>query len=163
MSQFIEWIYGPERESYNNLIADAIAKSLAFEKVTAPVEVGVMIVNNVEIQGINKEQRGKDVATDVLSFPMVHYEDNEEHLNDCILKEPIHPETGEHYLGDVVISWDKVIDQSDNYGHSIERELAFLVVHSMLHLFGYDHMEKDEETVMVSKQKEILEEMGLSR
>ena len=74
-----------------------------------------------------------------------------------------HPETGELLLGDIVISVEKVMEQAEKYGHSIERELGFLVAHSMLHLFGYDHMEENEAKKMEKKQEEILQKIGLTR
>ena len=73
------------------------------------------------------------------------------------------PDTGEAILGDIIISVDKVKEQAKSYGHSEEREFAFLIVHSMLHLFGYDHMEPDEAAVMEAKQRQILEEMNITR
>lgn len=163
MSQYIEWIYGPEKDLYNELIKQAVLSSLEEEGIEQAVEVSVMIVDDEEIRGINLEQRGKDTATDVLSFPMIEYGVYDVSLNEIIASQPRHPETGEVYLGDVVISWDKVMEQSDDFGHSLERELAFLVVHSMLHLMGYDHMESEDEQMMITKQKEILGKMGLSR
>lgn len=163
MSQYIEWIYGPEKDLYNELIKQAVLSALEEEGIEQAVEVSVMIVDDEEIRGINLEQRGKDTATDVLSFPMIEYGVYDVSLNEIIASQPRHPETDEVYLGDVVISWDKVMEQSDDFGHSLERELAFLVVHSMLHLMGYDHMESEDEQMMISKQKEILGKMGLSR
>ena len=77
--------------------------------------------------------------------------------------ECFHPETGELMLGDIIISLDKVKEQAESYGHSTKREFAFLIVHSMLHLFGYDHMEEDEAAVMEQKQKEILDKMEIFR
>ena len=74
-----------------------------------------------------------------------------------------HPESGELMLGDIVISKEKVISQAEEYGHSIEREYAFLIAHSMLHLFGYDHMEDDERMIMEEKQEEILERLHILR
>ena len=73
------------------------------------------------------------------------------------------PETGELMLGDIVLNWDKVKEQAENYGHSLERELAFLVAHSLLHLFSYDHMEEEERKEMEQKQEEILENRGYYR
>lgn len=73
------------------------------------------------------------------------------------------PDTGEAILGDIIISVDKVKEQAESFGHSEEREFAFLIVHSMLHLFGYDHMEPDEAAVMEAKQRQILEEMNITR
>ena len=104
------------------------------------------------------------LLTDVLSFPMCDYDTPgdfdwlEEHGDDCF-----HPESGELLLGDIVISVEKVREQAEAYGHSEKRELAFLVAHSMLHLFGYDHMEDEERKIMEAKQEEILKLKGYIR
>ena len=105
-----------------------------------------------------------DKATDVLSFPMLDYEEPgdfskmEDHAQDCF-----NPESGELMLGDIVISKDKVLAQAEAYGHTPRREYAFLIAHSMLHLFGYDHMEEDERLSMEQKQREILEKIQILR
>ena len=83
--------------------------------------------------------------------------------DDPYVYEYFEPDTGELILGDIVISSDKVYSQAEEYGHSVKRELGFLVAHSMLHLFGYDHMEDEERVVMETKQKEILERLGITR
>lgn len=116
-----------------------------------------------EIHQMNKEHRGIDRPTDVLSFPMVEYEeagqfDFLEDQYDCF-----HPETGELLLGDIVISKDRVIAQAEEYGHEIKREYAFLIAHSMLHLFGYDHMEEEERKTMERMQNEILNALNIVR
>lgn len=102
-------------------------------------EVSITFVNNNEIKELNKQYRNIDKETDVLSFPF---------QNDLNL--PV------NILGDVIISTEKVISQSEEYGHSIEREMCFLIVHGILHLLGYDHHTKEEEEVMFSLQKKIL-------
>lgn len=127
-------------------------------------EVNVLMTDNAGIHEMNREHRGIDRPTDVLSFPMVEYETpaDFEHIED---EQPhcFHPETGELLLGDIVLSCDKIKEQAAEYGHSELRELCFLVAHSMLHLFGYDHMEDEERKVMEQKQEEILEGLGISR
>ncbi|MBE5960370.1 MAG: rRNA maturation RNase YbeY, partial [Lachnospiraceae bacterium] len=102
--------------------------------------------------------------TDVLSFPMVDYEvpSDFDHLEESA-DDYFNPETGELLFGDIVISVDKVISQAEEYGHSTERELAFLVAHSMLHLCGYDHMEDEERLVMEERQKQILDQLNITR
>ena len=112
---------------------------------------------------MNRQFRGIDRPTDVLSFPMVDYEEpgKFDFLEEAM--EYFNPETGELMLGDIVISKEKVIAQAEEYGHSTQREYAFLIAHSMLHLFGYDHMEEDERAVMEQKQKEILEQLQILR
>ncbi len=127
------------------------------------IEINLLLTMNDEIQEMNNDFRDIDRATDVLSFPMIDYETAGEFdfLEDAI--ESFHPDTGELMLGDIVISKEKVVSQAEEYGHSIEREYAFLIAHSMLHLFGYDHMEDEERLVMESKQTEILEQLGILR
>lgn len=113
------------------------------------LEFSVIIVDNKRIHEINREYRGIDRPTDVISFAL---EDNEEIEFD-------------HYrvLGDIYISIDKVREQAKEYGHSEKRELAFLTVHGFLHLLGYDHMNEDDEKIMFGKQEEILNGFGIKR
>ena len=112
------------------------------------------VVNDEEIHEINKQFRNIDRPTDVLSFPQLTFEEGEEaDVN----------ENGEIVLGDIIISVDKAKEQAGEFGHSMKREMAFLAVHSMLHLMGYDHMEKDEEEEMFRRQKEILLNAGIPR
>ena len=103
----------------------------------------IIIIDNPTIHKINKEYRDKDVPTDVISFAL---EDD---------KTVIEPD-GVRILGDIYISIDKVHEQALEYGHSFKRELSFLAVHGLLHLLGYDHMEKSDEEVMFKKQEEVL-------
>ena len=127
-------------------------------------EVNLTITDNDEIQQLNNEFRQIDKPTDVLSFPMVDYE---KPLDFTIAESDpgnyFNPESGELLLGDIVISADKVISQAEEYGHSILREFCFLIVHSMLHLFGYDHIEDDERAVMEKLQDEIMNKAGIFR
>ena len=126
-------------------------------------EVNLLLTMNEEIHEMNMNFRQIDRPTDVLSFPMVDYEEagKFDFLEEA--DEYFHPESGELMLGDIVISKEKVISQAEEYGHSIEREYAFLIAHSMLHLMGYDHMEDDERIVMEEKQKAILEKLNIKR
>ena len=109
----------------------------------------IIITDNEYIHKINKEYRGIDRPTDVISFAL---EDN---------KDFIEPEF--RVLGDIYISLDKALEQADNYGHSLLRELCFLTVHGLLHLLGYDHMNEDDEKVMFAKQDDILNEFGITK
>ncbi len=150
------------------LECESLAKRVieaAIDYVDCPyeAEVNLLLTMNDEIHEMNRNFREIDRATDVLSFPMVDYEQagEFEFLDDAM--EYFNPETGELMLGDIVISKEKVISQAEEYGHSIEREYAFLIAHSMLHLFGYDHMEEEERIVMEDKQKEILEQLQILR
>ena len=126
-------------------------------------EVNLLLTMNEEIHQMNMEFRQIDRPTDVLSFPMVDYENagDFDFLEEAF--EYFNPESGELMLGDIVISKEKVIEQAEEFGHSIEREYAFLIAHSMLHLAGYDHMEDDERIVMEDKQREILEMLQILR
>ena len=102
----------------------------------------------------DRQFRNVDAPTDVLSFPQLTFEEGEEaDVN----------ENGEIVLGDIIISVERAREQAEEYGHGLKREIAFLTVHSMLHLLGYDHMEKDEEEDMFRRQKEILEIAGIPR
>lgn len=120
----------------------AVAETLRYEGYRGHAEVSVTFTDDEKIRALNREHRGKDTATDVLSFPM-----NEKHL-----------------LGDVVISLERAAAQAELYGHTFERETAFLTVHSMLHLLGYDHEKSEEdERDMFARQEIILDLMGLKR
>ena len=140
-----------------------IEAALDYESCPYEAEVNLLLTMDDEIREMNHNFREIDGATDVLSFPMIDYEnpgkfDFLEDLDTCF-----HPETGELMLGDIVISKEKVISQAQEYGHSIEREYAFLIAHSMLHLFGYDHMEEEERIIMEQKQKDILSLLKIER
>ena len=145
------------------LAKEVIEAALDYAECPYEAEVNLLLTTDEEIHQMNKEHRGIDRPTDVLSFPMVEYEeagqfDFLEDQYDCF-----HPETGELLLGDIVISVDKVFEQAEEYGHSLLREYAFLIAHSMLHLSGYDHMEDDERIQMEDMQREILERRGYRR
>ena len=117
-------------------------------------EVSVSFVSNNEIKNLNKVYRNKDSVTDVLSFPLTSEDGTEE----------INPETGAVQLGDVVISLETAVKQAQNYGHSLEREIGFLTVHSMLHLLGYDHETSQlDQRIMLEKEESVLEKLGISR
>lgn len=131
-----------------------VLDSLRYEKFDENCEVSISIVDNAEIQQINKQFRNIDRPTDVLSFPMLTFTENE------IIEKN---ENGEIVLGDIIISLERAEEQAKEYGHSLKREIAFLTAHSMLHLLGYDHMELEEEKEMFAKQKEILEAAGIPR
>lgn len=132
-----------------NLIKSAIRNTLKFEKFQRNCEVSVTLVDNEAIRTINREQRQIDRVTDVLSFPMFDEDfDDDEYA----------------ILGDIVLSVERAKEQAEEYGHSFQRELAFLTVHSVLHLLGYDHeLGKAEESEMFQKQGQILDKMGLTR
>lgn len=143
---------------------EVIERALDAEKCPYEAEVSLTLTDDAGIHRLNREFRGIDRPTDVLSFPMVDflspcgYEILEAEGADCF-----NPESGELMLGDIVISVERAAEQAENYGHSLKREFAFLTAHSMLHLLGYDHMTADEASVMERKQEEILQSLGITR
>jgi len=146
-------------------VAEAvISETLDYEDCPYEVQVNIILTTNDEIQQINLEQRGVDAPTDVLSFPMIEYA----YPSDFTVLEAdgmscFEPDTGELILGDIVISVDKVLEQAEKYNHDVKREYAFLIAHSMLHLFGYDHMDEVERENMELRQDEILNRLGITR
>ena len=137
------------------LIKKVIETVLKEEKSIRDLEIYVTLTNNNQIHKINLEQRNVDRPTDVLSFPM--FEREEVHL----LKEKNEEEPD--ILGDIIISIEKVKEQAEEYGHSFERELAYLTTHGMLHLLGYDHMIEEEKEQMRKREEEILEILNITR
>lgn len=145
------------------LARTVIEAALDYEECPYEVEVNLLLTTNEEIQKMNAEFREIDRSTDVLSFPMVDYEEPGEFEFLEEADEYFHPETGELMLGDIVISKEKVLSQSEEFGHSPRREYAFLIAHSMLHLMGYDHMEEEERLCMEAKQRDILDRLNILR
>nr|MDH3086013.1 rRNA maturation RNase YbeY [Bacillus velezensis] len=145
----------------NSVSADAlqeVEKLLQFaaekEGVQDQAEVSVTIVTNEEIREINRDYQEKDTPTDVISFALEEEGEDEVEIVGADMP-PV--------LGDIIISADRTKEQAEEYGHSFMRELGFLAVHGFLHLLGYDHMTKEEEEEMFSKQKDLLDEYGLTR
>ena len=148
---------------YKELAKKVIHCSVEMEKFPYEPEVNLTLVDNGKIREINREFRGIDRATDVLSFPMIEYKSPADFSEIEQQYDTVNPDTGEIMLGDIVISVDRVKEQAEEYGHSQKREYAFLIVHSMLHLFGYDHMEAEEAAVMETHQKMILDTLKIYR
>lgn len=145
-------------------LAEEVAEAvLDYENCPYESQVELLLTDNEEIRRINQEFRKIDRPTDVLSFPMVDFESPAKY--DFLEEDDslFDPETGELMLGNIVISKEKVILQAEEYGHSVKREYAFLIAHSMLHLLGYDHMEAEERAVMEEKQRKILKKLGIER
>ena len=141
-----------------------IEEALAFEKCPYEAEVALLLTDSKKIHAMNKDFRGIDRPTDVLSFPNVDYESPSDFSGiEELAEDYFNPESGELCLGDIVINVDRVYEQALEYGHSLLREYAFLIAHSMLHLLGYDHMERGEAAVMEEKQEEILRRLGITR
>lgn len=134
------------------------------EGVSVPVGVFVEIVDDARIREINREQRGKDAATDVLSFPTVNYPAGRT-ARDCtrLLRREYDPETGVCALGDIIISMDHVRAQAREYGHSERREAGYLLTHGLFHLMGYDHIEAADKPVMRAMEEKALSSIGLMR
>lgn len=140
--------------SLRNLINRVVKATLENENFKKDAEVSVSFVDNETIHKLNLEYRGKDKPTDVLSFPMTDGEEDGE----------IDLSTGAVMLGDIIISAEKAMEQANEYGHGIEREICFLAVHSTLHLLGYDHeTSEDDEKYMNQTQEAILQKIGLTR
>ena len=138
--------------SLKMLVRRAVIASLEYEGFGADTELSVTFTDNEGIRAINSEFRGIDAPTDVLSFPLTDYEG----VDFPVANEPASS------LGDIVLSLERADEQAREFGHSFEREVAFLTVHSMLHLLGYDHVNSDQEDAeMRRRQREILESMGL--
>ncbi len=149
---------------YKKLAERVVSHVLTEEEFPWDADVSLVLTDDERIHKLNLEMRGIDRATDVLSFPMLQFEApadflfSEQYIDAC--KDP---ETGAVMLGDIVISVDHVRAQAKEYGHSEKREYAFLIVHSMLHLLGYDHMEEEERKQMETRQKELLLQMEIKR
>ncbi|WP_338488623.1 rRNA maturation RNase YbeY [Ruoffia tabacinasalis] len=127
------------------------------------IEVDISIVSNDIIHELNKEYRGIDRPTDVLSFALEEDVDEAPNFNFDSFSDIEGGNDVSKHLGDIIISFEKTVEQAEDYGHSVERELAFLAVHGFLHLNGYDHQTEADEKEMFSLQEEVLEENGFSR
>lgn len=149
--------------AYKELAERVVEFTIDHEKFPFEAEVNLTLTDNEGIHEINKEYREIDRPTDVLSFPLISYETAGDFSKVEDEDDNFNPDTGEAMLGDIIISVPKVKEQAKEYGHSEEREYAFLIVHSMLHLFGYDHMTPEEASFMEDKQKEILNELHIFR
>lgn len=150
--------------SPEEVVEQVAEKVLDAENCPYEVQLNVLLTDNEGIHTYNREYRGIDRETDVLSFPNLDFEKEGEFLIDENCEaDYFDPETGELILGDIIISVDKVREQAESYGHSLKREFAFLVAHSMFHLCGYDHMEEAEAAVMEQKQEAILKELHITR
>ena len=138
----------PTPYSLKMLLRRAVAETLRYEGVESDCEVSVTFTDNEGIHALNKEYRNIDRPTDVLSFPQIDYESGE---------------SAEGALGDIVLSLERADEQAKEFGHSFERECAFLCVHSVLHLLGYDHeLSEEDDADMRKRQRDIMDVMGLS-
>ncbi|AQR93662.1 rRNA maturation RNase YbeY [Clostridium saccharoperbutylacetonicum] len=153
------------KEEFVDKLKNVIEFALKEEQVNIQCEVSLVFVDNSEIKEINKDTRGIDKETDVLSFPMLEYE-NKKVFKEMYLDYKFLPsdfDGEELVLGDIVLSLEKAMEQSKEYNHSYEREAAYLVVHSVLHLLGYDHMEEEDKKIMRNREEEILNKLNITR
>jgi probable rRNA maturation factor len=123
---------------------------LELEKFEGPAEISVTFTDNEEIRKLNAQYRNIDAATDVLSFPMGENGEYDTNM-----------ETGAKILGDIVISVEKAVEQAEAFGHTLQREVAYLTAHSVLHLLGYDHVENMEKVRMREKEELVMDQLGL--
>lgn len=141
-----------------------IEEAVSFFDCPYETEVSVLLVDEETIRQMNLDHREIDRITDVLSFPMISYQEPAVWPEDEMsMQDAFHPESGELMLGDIVICVKRMQEQAEEYGHSQRREFAFLVAHSMLHLFGYDHMTEEEAGEMEALQKTILNNIHITR
>ncbi len=145
-------------DEFDEIIEKAIRTALSEEKIEEECEISVTLCSNEEITALNEEYMKREGPTDVLSFPMLSFDEDRK-----IIPESMVYDGGLLVLGDIVISVERAESQAAQFGHSLMREVGFLTVHSMLHLLGYDHMKEDEREIMQSKEKIILNEMNLPR
>lgn len=145
---------GELKETHFQMIKGLLKQACKIEQITGEAELSITFVDNEKIHLLNKEYRGIDRPTDVLSFALEELGDGEV---------PLIEDGMPRFLGDLILSFPKIKEQAKEFGHSFERELGFLTVHGFLHLLGYDHLTKGEEKEMFQKQEEILRAYGLER
>lgn len=148
---------------YKKVAEEVVEYALDYLECPYEAQVNLLITNNEEIRHINKEYRDIDRDTDVLSFPMIEYEEPGSFDSIDESGDFFDPDSGELVLGDIIICAGKVFDQAEEYGHSAKREFAFLITHSILHLTGYDHMNEGDAALMEEKQEIILDKLGIKR
>ena len=144
-------------------LTQACNQCMVVENITSPCCIGLMIIDNHEIQEINRSTRQMDRPTDVLSFPTINYPLGQTAGNSApLLKKEWVAEYGASYLGDIVISYEKAIEQALEFNHPLERELLYLAVHGVFHLCGYDHMNDDDQANMRIMEEKVMQTIGLN-
>ncbi len=159
INNFVELVYKDvqENDEYEKLINIVVDKCFRVEKIeNLNLYISITLTTPTEIRKINKEFRNIDKETDVLSFPMFEKDEIDSMVE--LGKNDI-PET----IGDIIISVDRVSEQAKEYGHSFERELAYMIVHGFYHVMGYDHMEEEDKVVMRAKEENILNMLNIIR
>lgn len=156
-----ETVYPFDLEQTVETVARAVLEA---EGCPWQAQVNVLLTDNEGIREYNRQYRQIDRETDVLSFPNLEFDrPGEFRISQGHEADYFDPDSGELILGDIILSADRIAAQAEEYGHSLRRELAFLVAHSMLHLCGYDHMEPEDMAVMEHKQEQILTALGITR
>ena len=160
-----ETVFSPDFD-LREVALSVVNKVLESEGFPVKCEINISVTDNEGIREVNKEFRQIDSPTDVLSFPAYDFCEAGNYKD--VTKEPVfgfnvNQDTGNFVLGDILLSYERIISQAEEYGHAVKREYAFLIAHSMLHLLGYDHMTEDEARVMEDKQRTVLEELGITR
>ncbi|MBE5923781.1 MAG: rRNA maturation RNase YbeY [Lachnospiraceae bacterium] len=149
---------------YYDIACKVVDAALSYVDCPFECEVNIMLTDNEGIREVNRDTRNIDSPTDVLSFPGLDFETaGDFSAADSDVAGSFNSDTGELMLGDIMISLERVISQAEEYGHSVTREFAFLIAHSMLHLSGYDHIDDEERVVMEQMQDEILNMVGYTR
>jgi probable rRNA maturation factor len=147
---------------FKSVIRQAVIKTLEYEDFLWNAEVSVTFCDNAYIRSLNKEYRKKDKATDVLSFPSL------DGIKGKVIKKSEHPldiwvDGSSIFLGSIIICEARAKEQAEEYGHSLEREVCYLVLHGILHCFGYDHIQPDDEKEMSDLAEKIMNELNLKR
>ncbi len=151
-----------KNEKYDNIIKEVVHECFKTEKLDKTnIYISITLTNEEEIEKINKQYRNIDRATDVLSFPMFEKEELDKFISENSVNTDINMQGD--ILGDIVISIPRVYEQAEEYGHSFERELSYMVVHGFYHLMGYDHIEEADKKIMRQKEENILSELGIKR
>ncbi|NLC44097.1 MAG: rRNA maturation RNase YbeY [Clostridiales bacterium] len=151
-------------DDFQGFFEEVLNKTLEFLSLQLQLEISLLLVENEEIQHLNRDYRGIDSSTDVLSFPMLDLDPSDREAWVEELEASITAEDQQIILGDIVISVEKAEEQAKEYGHGLKRELGFLMIHGLLHLLGYDHeIGESEEQTMNAIQEDILEELNLAR
>lgn len=148
---------------YPKVYEDVVSCVLDHFNCEYDCEVSLILTDNDSIREINRDTRGIDKATDVLSFPNIEYKKAGDFTLIDETEDYFEPETGELILGDIVLSVDRVLSQAEEYGHSVLREYSFLICHSMLHLCGFDHIDEDDRIIMEKYQTDIMEILNIKR
>ncbi len=160
----IIWDDISKNEQNEALIEKVIQKCFEVEKINpTSFYICVTLTNPKNIQKINKKYRNIDSPTDVLSFPMYEKEELDKLISKEMLEHTEVEEVLQDILGDIIISIEQVEKQAEEYGHSFERELAYMVVHGFYHLRGYDHMQEDEKAEMREKEENVLSKLNINR